>query len=452
MMFTQRIFAQRKIDMQCFSKRILQSLPIIYSILFQTAYSQTETPEYYRDNFLRYEDHIYRDEIKTVILQQEGTDGTIPLIELGSESRLQLQFDDLITDQRQLYYSIEHCNADWTPSNVMKSRAIQGLQQDLIQDFRYSFNTRQQYIHYSLVFPNDNMKILISGNYLLKVYEDGDPENLVLTRRFMVYKTDAKVAARIKRPSTMELRDTHQEIDVMVDVSGVQITNAPAAVKMVIRQNNRWDNAIWLKPFSINNQSITYDYDDGRNCFPGGNEYRWVDIRSLRMQSDRVKNIIRDSTLVVVNLLSDPVRAFTSYRSLPEANGKFYIRNQDGSEPELDADYTWVNFTLPFEAPTVNGSLYLFGSFSDWQFLKQYKPQYDFQNKAYTGRILLKQGIYNYSYIFQPSKGGAGDETYIEGSFFNTENDYQILFYNRQYTEVYDELIGISQVNSIRNQ
>jgi hypothetical protein len=118
----------------------------------------------------------------------------------------------------------------------------------------------------------------------------------------------------------------------------------------------------------------------------------------------------------------------------------------------VDGDYTWVNFTLPFEAPTVNGNLFLFGSFSDWQFLKPFKPQYDFQNKAYKGHILLKQGIYNYSYIFQPSKGGPGDESYIEGSFFNTENDYQILFYNRQYTEVYDELIGISQVNSIRNQ
>ena len=138
MRFAQRIFAQRKIDMQCFSKRILQSLTIICSLFFQTISSQTETPEYYRKNFLRYEDHIYRDEIKTVILQQEGIDGTIPLIELGSAARLQLQFDDLIPEQRQLYYSIEHCNADWTPSNVMKSRAIQGLQQDLIQDFRYS--------------------------------------------------------------------------------------------------------------------------------------------------------------------------------------------------------------------------------------------------------------------------------------------------------------------------
>ena len=442
----QRIFAPKPNRMRPI---LLLSLLLTVSHI---AVSQTEDPEYYTENFLRYEDHTYRPTIKTVILQQEGTDGSLPMIELGSGTRLHLQFDDLEPEQRQLYYSLEHCNADWVPSNVMKSLAIQGLQQDLLQDFRYSFNTRQQYLHYSLVFPNDNMKILLSGNYLLKVYEDGDPTNLLLTRRFMVYTTQAKVAARVKRPSMMDLRDTHQEIDAVVDVGSVQITNAPSAVKMVLRQNNRWDNAVWLKPFSVNSQSITYDYDDGRNCFPGGNEYRWVDIRSLRMQSDRVKKIYRDSVLVEVALLDDPVRAFTSYRSLTEANGKFYIRNQEGSEPEVDGDYAWVDFSLPFEAPVVNGNLYLFGSLCDWQFKKGFRPLYDYQNKAYKSRILLKQGIYNYSYVFQPSKGGPGDESYIEGSFFNTENDYQILFYNRQYTEVFDELIGVGQINSIRNQ
>ena len=425
---------------------------VLFSCLFSLISFAQDDPDYYTDNFLRFEDHTYRPTIKTVILQQLGTDGSLPLIELGSNTQLQLQFDDLDPVQRQLYYTLEHCNADWTPSNVMKSRSIQGLQQDLIQDFRYSFNTRQQYLHYSLVFPNENMKIILSGNYLLKVYEDGDPENLVLTRRFMVYTTKAKVAARVKRPTLMNLRDTHQEIDAVVDVSAISITNASSSVKLVIKQNNRWDNAVWLKPFSVNSTSINYDYDDGSNCFAGGNEYRWVDIRSLRMNSDRVKRIIRDSVLVETQLLDDPIRAFSTYRSLPEANGKFFIRNQEGSESEVDGDYTWVDFRLPFEAPVVNGNLFLFGSLCDWQFKKPFQPVYDYPDKAYKARILLKQGIYNYSYVFQSSKGGSGDESYIEGNFFNTENDYQILFYYRPYTEVHDELIGIGQINSIRNQ
>lgn len=396
---------------------------------------------------LLFSDHVFRPSIHTVILQQEGVDGSIPMIELNSSTRLHLQFDDLDPTQRMLYYSLQHCNADWKPSNVMVSRAIRGLQQDILQDFEYSFNTRQQYIHYSLVFPSDQMEILLSGNYILKIFEDGDPRNVVLTRRFMVYQKTASIGAIARRPVPVSLMDTHQEIDVTVDISKLSLVNANSSTKLIIRQNGRWDNAIELKPFSMNQQTLTYNYDDGKNCFQAGNEFRWVDIRSLRMQSDRVQRFLRDSEIVVTQLLVDPMRTFDSYRSLPDANGKYFIRNSEGSEPHVDADYTWVNFTLPFEAPITHGNLYLFGSLCDWQFQEAFKLQYDYPSKSYRARILLKQGIYYYSYVLLPKIKAPGDLSYIEGSHFQTENDYLILFYSRQYTEVYDELIGMTQIN-----
>jgi len=409
-------------------------------------------PEYYTDGYLRYADYEYRPTIKTVMLQVKGVEGSPALLDLESEDQLHLQFDDLDATQKQLYYSIEHCNADWAPSNLMKTRAVQGLQQDLLQDFAYSFNTRQQYIHYDLMFPNDNMKIMMSGNYLLKVFEDNDPQKLVLSRRFMVFKNTAIVSARIKRPSVMELRDTDQEIDVVVDISKMNVINPASSVKVMIRQNGRWDNALFMKPFSLNQNSISYDFDDGSNCFPGGNEFRAADIRSLRMNSISVKKINRDSSLVQVSLLPDQVRSFDSYQSLPDANGNYYIRNAEGSEPEKDGDYVWVDFRLPFEAPVRAGNLYLFGAFSNWQFSDAFKLSYKYASKAYTGRILLKQGIYNYCYSFLPLKGGSADLAYVEGSFFNTENDYMVLVYSRTYTNDFDELVGLSRVNSIKNQ
>ncbi len=397
---------------------------------------------------LKYTDHIFRPTVKTVILQQLGVDGSIPMIELGSNTQLHLQFDDLDPVQRQLYYSIEHCNADWQPSKVMFSRAVRGLQQDLLQDFEYSFNTRQQFLHYDLVFPNPQMEILLSGNYILKVYEDADPDNLLLTRRFMVYKQDAKVGASVRRPVPVNLTDTHQEVDVSVGISSLNLVNIPSNTKLIIRQNYRWDNAITLEPLSFNKQNINYNYDDGRNCFEAGNEFRWADIRSLRMQSDRVDYFQRDSTLIVTKLLPDPLRTFSEYRSLPDANGKFFIRNTEGSEPELDADYTWVNFSLPYDAPLTHGNLYLMGAFSDWLFKPDFRLIYDYPSKSYRARILLKQGIYYYCYGFLPLKGKKAELYYAEGSNFQTENDYLILFYSRPYTEVYDELIGVSQAKS----
>jgi hypothetical protein len=397
-------------------------------------------------------DSVYRTSIKTVMLQVKGAEGSFPIIELGSADQLHLQFDDLIPEQRQLYYTIEHCNADWSISNTMFSYYLQGLQQDLIQDFRYSFNTRQQFLHYDLVFPNNNMRIILSGNYILKVFEDGDRENLVLTRRFMVYSNQVKISARVKRPSVIELRDTHQEIDALVQLENYKAINPATSMKLVIMQNYRWDNIRQLKPFGINSTQLNYDYDDGSNCFPGGNEYRAFDTRSLRQQSISVQNFNRAGELVEVTLLADPVRRFREYQFLQEINGRFFIRNSDGSgEPEVDADYALVRFRLPFEAPLKEGNLFLFGSFTDWQFKEGLRLDYDYELRSYTASILLKQGIYNYSYVLREPSAPKPDESFIEGSFFNTENDYLLLMYGRAYTNNFDELIGLSRIHTLRN-
>ena len=228
--------------------------------------------------------------------------------------------------------------------------------------------------------------------------------------------------------------------------------NIPATTKIIIRQNQRWDNAIELKPFSINQKMINYNYDDGTNCFPGNNEYRWADTRSLRMNSMNVRKLIRDSTLVEAVLLNDAIRTFSSYQTLEDINGNYFIRNTEGSEPQVDADYAWVDFTLPFEAPLTNGAFYIYGGLSDWQYKNEFKLQYDYPNKAYKARILLKQGIFNYCYAFLPLNGKKGDLTYVENSYFNTENDYMVLFYNRTFANDFDELNGLLRMNSIRNQ
>jgi hypothetical protein len=397
---------------------------------------------------LQYNDYIYRPTIKTVMLQLKGVEGSPAALELNSGDQFHLQFDDLDVTQRQLYYSFEHCNADWTPSGIMPTRAIQGLQQDLVQDFRYSFNTFQQYLHFDLFFPNDNMKFLLTGNYLLKVYEDNDQSNLLLTRRLMVYSKKVKLSPRVKRPALMELRDTHQEIDVMADISQMQVINAASSMKLLILQNQRWDNAIQMKPFGINQSQLNYDYDDGSNCFPGLNEFRWADIRSLRMNSDRVRRINRDSTPIQVLMLNDPLRTFSEYQLLPESNGRFFIRNTEGSEPEIDGDYVWVEFRLPYETPFKDRNLFLIGSFSDWQLKDEFKLQFKYASKYYAAKILLKQGIYNYLYALEDSKSGSADCKLMEGSHFMTENDYTVLMYHRAYTNDFDELIGYQRLNT----
>lgn len=381
----------------------------------------------------------------------DGFELTPPMIELNGKERLRLSFDDLDTDQRDLWYSIEHCNADWQPSPLPTNMYIQGQFQDFISDFQYSFNTRVNYIHYTVVFPSDNMKITRSGNYLLKVYENNNPDQLVLTRRFMVYEQKAKITTGLRRPVSPQLRDTHQELDFEVDFSALQVVNPQENVKVTVMQNFRWDNAMQLKPFFVRDRKLIYDYDDGTNCFPAGNEFRFFDARSIRVQMERIRRINTDSTPVILHLMPDMVRSFGSYVTYQESNGAFFIRTTDGGRNHaIDADYVWVNFYLPYEAPFIDGNLYVFAALSDWQFKDEFKMFYDYANKAYRARVLLKQGFYNFMYSFLPNSKQKGDDSVIEGNFFQTENDYYIMVYQRALMNNFDELVGFLKINTVK--
>jgi len=407
--------------------------------------------DYYDDQYKRYNNYVYIPTIKTVLLHVDGFELTPPMLELNGKERLRLSFDDLDTDQRDLSYAIEHCNADWQPSALPTNMYLQGQFQEFVTDFQYSFNTRTNFIHYTFVFPSDNMKITKSGNYLLKVFENSDPDQLVLTRRFMVYENRTPIKTSLRRPVPPNLRETHQEIDFEVDFTNLQVVNPQENIKVTVMQNFRWDQTLQLKPFFIRDKKLIYDYDDGTNCFPAGNEFRIFDIRSIRVQMERVRKIITDSTPVVMHLIPDPIRSFGNYVTFQESNGAFFIRTNDGgNKHSIDADYIWVNFYLPYEAPFIDGNLFVYGALSDWQFKDEFKLHYDYVNKAYRARILLKQGFYNFIYSFLPNSSSIGDDSIIEGNYFQTENDYYLLVYQRALMNNFDELVGFLKVNTVK--
>jgi len=435
-----------------FQKYFSKSLFIFLSVFYAHFLVAQTQQDYFDENYKRYNNHVYIPTIKTVLLHVDGFELTPPMIELNGKERLKLSFDDLDTEQRDLWYAIEHCNADWTPSALPTNMYIQGQFMDYINEFQYSFNTRTNYINYEVVIPSNNMKITKSGNYLLKVFENSDQEQLVLTRRFMVYENRAKITTALRRPVPPELRETHQEIDFEVDFTNLQVVNPQENVKVMVMQNFRWDNYMYpLKPFFIRDKKLIFDYDDGTNCFPGGNEFRFFDARSIRVQLERVRRIVTDSTPVVLHLVPDPVRSFNNYVTFQESNGAFFVRTSDGgTNHAIDADYVWVNFHLPYDYPFLDGNLFVFGALSDWQFKDDFKLHYDYENKAYRARILLKQGFYNFIYSFLANSSQKGDDSVMEGNFFQTENDYYIMVYQRALMNNFDELVGFLKVNTVK--
>ena len=400
-------------------------------------------------DFLRYEDYVYKKNIRTVKLHEQSWDLSPALIRLNSDQKLQLTFDDLDADLKNYSYTIIHCNSNWQPSDLIYSEYIDGFTENYINGYQYSFNTLQRYTNYSVIFPNDNLRLTKTGNYLVKVYLDADQENLVLTRRFMVFDERIVLKARVSQ-SMSEYRSFKQEVDFTILHPNYEIMNPYGDLKIVITQNDRWDNAITgLKPLFIRDRELSYDYDSGENAFWAGNEFRHFDIKSLRFQTTRIKDIVVDSSGNYVYLTSDDKRNKRYYTNT-DINGRYKVEVQEGNRDNVEADYVNVNFFLPWTTPISDGDLYVFGELSDWSYREQNKMKYNYERFGYEANLYVKQGYYNYEYLFIKDGAKTGDVNFIEGSYYDTENDYTVYVYHRANGTDYDQLICVKRINSIR--
>jgi hypothetical protein len=408
--------------------------------------------DYYKKNFLRYEDYTYKDNIKTILFHKEGFVLSPPLIQLGTDEKLLLSFDELSTEIKTYKFTIIHCDASWKPSDILQMDYIEGFSDDYINTYTPSFNTLQNYYHYELTFPSESLRPTISGNYILKVFENEDTEdNLVLTRRFMVFENKVDVVGEVKRATSNEDMYYKQEVDFSISLSSYSIPNPYSDLKVVIQQNGRWDNAVYgIKPKYVKDKILDYDYDDV-NVFNGGNEFRHFDTKSLQFISDRIKKSTRDSLGNEVYLLPDERRSFTVYASDIDIDGMKYIKTDDAiKNPDTEGEYAYVHFMLPYYEQISEGSIYIFGALTDWQFQKDAIMKYDPTYKAYIGTLYLKQGYYNYVYALLKNNEKIGDETFIEGNHYDTENDYTIYVYNQEQSTTYDKLIAVKKLNSVR--
>jgi len=407
--------------------------------------------DYANDTFLRYDDYTYDDSIKTVLLYNVRSELSYPIIPLNGKEILKLSFDDLRRNSQPYFYSIIHCNANWEPSNLLTNEYIDGFFENEIIDFQYAFNTDLYYTHFNVEFPNENFNITKSGNYIIKVYSQDQNNQPILTKRFMVYDPQVNISINAHRATDVNEQFFRQEVDFKINHGEYRITNPFEHLNVVVMQNYRWDNAIsGLKPRFVKDNELDYNYESG-NVFDGNNEFRNFDIKSIQYQTINIKKIKYNPTekLVHVDLLDDEVRSYRQYLSMPDLNGNFLIKRNEGTESEIEANYVRVRFSLPYNFPFTDGNLYLLGKFSDWKFKEELKLDYDTANARYTKEVLLKQGYYNYVYCFvKDGSKNTGDIATIEGSYSETENEYSILVYHRPLNENYDKLIGFHSIST----
>lgn len=393
-----------------------------------------------------FQDQVYNKALRSVEFYNRNKEQSLPLIHLNSSDELLLSFDDLREGSRSYAYTIEHCDMNWKSSRLSPLDYLDGFGEDRINDYDVSLNTLQGYTHYQLSIPNQTVRPKIDGNYVLKVYEEGYPERVLLTRRFYVLQAAVVLRSEIMAPTRVSDRRTNQKINITVEHPQLNIQNPYTEVQLVVRQNGRPDaEQIARHPNQIRSGQLVYN-DLGTLEFNGSNEFRKFDIRTLRLQTEQVEQIYKDS-VNTVQLLPDQPHTASNYSSTFDENGSFFIRNQEGRDPATDGDYAYVTFTLEAARPGVDGDVYVVGKFNDYRLVD--KLVYDAERSRFYGSVYLKQGLYDYQYVWvdknNPLKASS---TLFEGSFFETKNSYQAFLYYRRPGSRWDQLVGFHEFNN----
>lgn len=398
-----------------------------------------------------YSDVTYVPNIKTVQLLVDGKPFSNPIYNIGNPSEmLVLNFDDLNGGFENYVYTIIHCNADWTPSNLFQNQYLEGFFEDQISQQQQSFNTLTKYTHYRLELPNQNIRMKLSGNYVVHVYRDFNKDEPILTRRFFVLENSMGITPFLRRPSRPDAIQTSHELDFEINTGNTTIFNPYEEIKVIIRQNARWDNQVaGLLPLFIRNEMLTYDYAD-RNIILAGNEFRKVDLRNIRFRGERVARLEIDKDEIVAWVQPDESRSHLRYLAYEDLNGRYLIQTREGRDAQTDGDYIEAIFTLYNKGPLAGGDVHILGQLTDWQINERSKMTYDYDLGAYQIALFLKQGFYDYTYVFQRDGAKLVDYTWFEGSYEDTENDYEIFVYHRPPTSMqYDRLVGYTKINSM---
>lgn len=389
------------------------------------------------------QDKVYKDHIQSVRLfpTSEAFDASLnaPIVSLKSGITLTLLFDDLAYDPELYTAKLIHCDADWQKSQLKDNDFSPTFNEFNIQDYEYSINTRIPYVHYRFELPS----VTKSGNYILKVYRQRDESDVILTKRFMVYEGVFTVGAEIVPPSQTANRRNSQQINVVVNYSAGEVTNPDGQIKVLIRQNQRWDHAKLLgKPTYMNESSkiLQYQSIDGGNTFDAGNEFRFVDLRFIRANGVNIADMRVEEDVIFADGDINKPRPQTAYSQYLDLNGKYLVETKDrpGGDPEVESEYMLMTFRLAAEH--TSNPVYLLGSLTNWGQGPEAKMEWDPGMGIYSTSTLVKQGWYDYQYAY--SMDGKFDPQYFEGSYFETENEYEVLVYFRDLGSRYDQLVG----------
>lgn len=396
------------------------------------------------------DDLDYQESVRTVLFYADGDQNKDPIIPLNQPNqRLTLSFDLLGTEGVVLNYTFIHCTNDWFPTDIQRYNYATGYDYARIDNYEFSRNTLVDYVHYELRFPEADMLPVLSGNYLLIVYGE-DLSDVYFTRRFMVLDEKASVNVSVPRYcDALSLSDTHQQLNITVNMPSIMGGNVQQYGNLTIRQNGRWDNAqVGMKPSFVYPDYISYEHEP-QTVFEASNQYRRINFSNFYYQSENIARITQTDNYYVIDYAICEARAHKPYVTYEDLHGEKYIYvANEGLETSTEADYAWVNLFLRWPYPLQNEDMYVMGAVNGWKFDERNLMHYDYELHGYLCQMLLKQGYYNFLFAIADRETGLVSTELTEGNHWDTDNVYKIYFYYFNAAKGYDELIGYTTVNS----
>ena len=383
--------------------------------------------------------------IRSVVFQGAGNAAQFPLIQLGE--KMTLSFDDLYADEADYYYRIEHCNYDWTPSNLVKNQYLDGLDNQRIINYDNSLASLQPYTAYELVLPNRFTAFRLSGNYILKIFDNND--QLVFSRRFIIYKNAVSVGGVVKRPRDFDMINTGQRIEFSVNAGDFDLVNPLQEVKVSILQNSNFRTAKHhIRPQFISGSQLIYKYEK-EATFEGGNEYLNMDTKDIRTATNTVAGVELKNRYHHY-LFTNEIRRDKIYTYSPDINGDFKVRLGEGvqNDENTEADYSFVHFSLEYQPWLGLKDVYVYGKFNNYELQEENKLDFNADRNTLETTLYLKQGFYNFKYVIR-NQDGTIDENAVSGNHWETENEYLVLVYYRNFGDMYDSVIGMANISSV---
>lgn len=385
--------------------------------------------------------------IRTVQCYPAGKPFDEPVIELGSGQQLYFAFDDLSQDGNTYTYKILHCDPDWKSSGLSSFNYLNGFFSNPLDNYNYSFNTVVPYTHFTLTLPNSEVSVKLSGNYLLQVFNDAKPDSAVISQRFSVLENRVNVNAAVVNCTNPNCLYTSQQVNFSVNYDNLPIYNPIRDVRAFVTRNQDPNSRKSFAPTFVRQNQLVYG-DGTENVFDGLSPFHNFQSSSLVYYTQYVKDVLKGPD-GLYNFILQPVTVPKTYIPLPDRNGNFFIQAENVQNQDLEADYIVAHFAILYPQPIPNADVYVYGKFSGWQLLPEFKMSYDFKNKAYVGEGKLKQGYYDYRFAVVPGGSSAPDLVTLQNNFYRTRNTYEIRFYLYDYNLSYFRFIGYQTVQAM---